>query len=161
MRRAAGRARRARRPPDRAAWSGPSGDGAARRPRPPGRCRCRRCRRRRGRAGGSGGRLLARAGGLGLGLRLGLAVRLALGGGRLLAALLLAAVPPPGARVVGHVPAAALQLEARVRDEASDLALAPGAARQRRVGDALHLLEVPAVLAAVLVDRHRGPSNYA
>src|SRR3989440_9339087 len=62
---------------------------------------------------------------------------------------------PPAARVVGHVPAAALQLEARVRDEAPDLALAPGAARQRGVGDALHLLEVAAVLAAVLEEMQR------
>jgi hypothetical protein len=71
--------------------------------------------------------------------------------------------PPPAGTLlvaipVGHVPAAALQLEARARDQ-PDPALAPGTAREWGIGDALHLLEVPAVLAAVLVSRHPGPSN--
>src|SRR5439155_24610152 len=113
--------------------------------------------RRLGRGRASGGRLRSAAvrRGLGLGLRLRLAFRR--GGVR--AAVLPGAVPSAGAGVVGHVPAAPLQLEARARDQTPDLALALGAARERGIGDALHLLEVPAVSAAVLVSRHPGPSN--
>src|SRR4030095_9413373 len=60
----------------------------------------------------------------------------------------------PGAGVGGHVPPAALQLEARVRDEATDLAAARRAPVERRIGDALGPLEIAALLAPVLVDGH-------
>src|SRR5207249_10894561 len=70
--------------------------------------------------------------------------------------LLLAAVTRPGAGVVRHVPARALQLEARAGDESLDLPPALRAPLERRIGDALHLLEDAALLAAVLVDRHDG-----
>src|SRR5262249_19621800 len=69
-----------------------------------------------------------------------------------LAVALAAVLACPG--VVGHVPARALQLEARARDQAPDLAPAGRAPVESRVGDTLRLLEVPALLAPVLVDRH-------
>src|SRR6185369_10441180 len=59
------------------------------------------------------------------------------------------------ARVVGDVPAAALQLEARLRDETPHLPLAFRALGEGRIGDPLHLLEHATVLAGVLVDGHR------
>jgi hypothetical protein len=55
-------------------------------------------------------------------------MRLALGFAR----TLFLSLPPPGPRVVGHVPAASLQLEARVGDEPPHLALAGRAALQAR-----------------------------
>src|SRR5439155_5151858 len=70
--------------------------------------------------------------------------------------LLVAAVTRPGAGVVRHVPARALQVEARAGDESLDLPPALRAPLERRIGDALHLLEDAALLAAVLVDRHDG-----
>src|SRR5205823_15101617 len=122
--------------------------------------RYRRCRRRRGLERASGAGLCARGrgflarttgGGLGLGLGLGLRLRLALGlrlGAPVGRAFLAAAATTT---VVGHVPPGPLQLETGLRDEPLDLPVAAGTTRERRVGDALHLLEIAALLAVVLV----------
>ena len=58
------------------------------------------------------------------------------------------------AAVVGDVPSAALQLEAGAGDEAADLAPAGRAPCEGGIGDALGVLELSALLALVLVDRH-------
>ena len=92
---------------------------------------------------------------LGLGgLRLGRGVRR----GRLALALgaLLATVPGTRPGIVGHVPARPLQLEAGTRDQPRHLPPARRAPLERGLRDPLHLLEVTAFFAAVLVDRHVG-----
>ncbi len=58
------------------------------------------------------------------------------------------------ARVIGHIPAAALELQRRRRDQLFDLAAALGTIRLGGI-EALHALEhMPAFLASVLVDGH-------
>src|SRR5262249_39000877 len=63
------------------------------------------------------------------------------------------------ARVVGHVPSGALELEGRARNQLRHLAFAGGTAPQRLFRDALRDLEGSASLATVLVDGHRASSN--
>src|SRR5262249_39772658 len=120
---------------------------------------CRRCRSRRRPAEGSVGRGLHLGLGPGLALARGLGLGFALAGrglARLLCGVLavfLARVPS-GPGVVGHVPPRPLELEAGVGDETAYLSPAVGAPVEGGIGNALRLLEIPALLASVLVDRH-------
>ena len=57
------------------------------------------------------------------------------------------------AGVVGDVPAGALELDGRGREQLLDGAAAGGAGRERRVGELLDLLERPVLRALVLVER--------
>lgn len=60
----------------------------------------------------------------------------------------------PGLSIVGHVPACALELESRRRNQSFDGSPAGGAFSKRTVRELLKCLETPAFLAVVFVKRH-------